>query len=79
MAKTQVNLRLEESVTEMARKAAQRRHIPVNEYVEQLIRADNEPVREKFLAASRAFLDAYGDLIGESDPTAPNGRGRLAP
>ncbi|MFJ8742912.1 hypothetical protein ACIRL2_26415 [Embleya sp. NPDC127516] len=65
MAKTQVNLRLEEAVAEMARQAAETRHIPVNEYVEQLIRTDNERLRETFLAGAQEVLDGYGDLLDE--------------
>ncbi|MGW1998187.1 hypothetical protein [Embleya sp. NPDC001921] len=65
MAKTQVNLRLEEAAAEMARQAAETRHIPVNEYVEQLIRTDNERLRETFLAAAQEVLDGYGDLLDE--------------
>ncbi|MEV1006383.1 hypothetical protein [Streptomyces sp. NPDC049881] len=63
MAKTQVNLRLEESAAEMARQAAETRHVPVNEYVEQLIRADNEKLRDDFLAGAQEVLDGFGDLI----------------
>lgn len=63
MAKTQVNLRLEEAAAEMARHAAETRHIPVNEYVEQLIRTDNERLREIFLAGAQEVLDGYGDLL----------------
>ncbi|AZQ72115.1 MULTISPECIES: hypothetical protein [Streptomyces] len=70
MAKTQVNLRLEESTAEMAKQAAETRHIPVNEYVEQLIRADNEELREKFLAGVQEVLDGYGDLIDEIEAAA---------
>ncbi|MFI0740044.1 hypothetical protein ACH4PU_18440 [Streptomyces sp. NPDC021100] len=70
MAKTQVNLRLDESAAEMARQAAETRHIPVNEYVEQLIRADNEQLRATFLAAAQEVLDGYGDLIDEIEGTA---------
>ncbi|GGO99679.1 hypothetical protein [Wenjunlia tyrosinilytica] len=65
MAKTQVNLRLDEDAAEMARQAADTRHMPVNEYVEGLIRADNEQLRESFLAGAQEVLDGYGDLIDE--------------
>ncbi|MFF7251165.1 hypothetical protein ACFZBU_45785 [Embleya sp. NPDC008237] len=41
------------------------RHIPVNEYVEQLIRTDNERLRERFLAGAQEVLDGYGDLLDE--------------
>lgn len=63
MAKIQVNLRLEEGAAEMAREAAATRHVPVNDYVEQLIRADNEKLREDFLAGAQEVLDSYSDLI----------------
>jgi hypothetical protein len=70
MAKTQVNLRLDESAAEMARQAAETRHIPVNEYVEQLIKADNEELRDAFLAGAQVVLDGYGDLIDEIEAAA---------
>lgn len=63
MAKSQMNLRMDPSTAEMARQAADTRHIPVNEYVEQLIKADNEKLREVFLAGAQEVLDSYGDLI----------------
>lgn len=72
MAKTQVNLRIEEATADMARQAAQTRHIPVNEYVEQLIRQDNERLRELFLAGAQEVLDGFGDLLDgmEAEETA---------
>ncbi len=65
-----MNLGLEESVAEMARQAAETRHVPVNEYVEQLIRADNEKFRTDFLAGAQEVLDSYGDLIDGIEATA---------
>ncbi|MGW3418833.1 hypothetical protein [Streptomyces phaeochromogenes] len=65
MAKTQINIRMDDDTAEMARQAAETRRIPVNEYVEQLIRSDNERVREVFMAAAQEVLDEYGDLIDE--------------
>ncbi|MEU1815453.1 hypothetical protein ABZ543_09670 [Streptomyces roseifaciens] len=70
MAKKQVNLRLEESTAEMAKQAAETRHLPVNEYVEQLIRADNEQLRATFMAGVQEILDGYGDLIDEIEAAA---------
>ncbi|MDT0317068.1 MULTISPECIES: hypothetical protein [unclassified Streptomyces] len=70
MAKTQMNLRLKEDAAEMARQAAETRHLPVNEYVEQLIRADNEKLRETFLAGAQEVLDGYGDLIDQIEDAA---------
>lgn len=65
MAKTQVNLRLDESTAKMAKDAAATRHVPVNEYVAELIKADNEGLYEVFLAGAQEVLDTYGDLIDE--------------
>ncbi|WP_055526306.1 hypothetical protein [Streptomyces graminilatus] len=65
MAKTQINIRMDDDTAEMARQAAATRRIPVNEYVEQLIRNDNEHVRAVFMAAAQEVLDEYGDLLDE--------------
>ncbi|MFJ9906789.1 hypothetical protein ACIRVK_28475 [Streptomyces sp. NPDC101152] len=65
MAKTQINIRMDDETAEMARQAAATRRIPVNEYVEQLIRDDNEHLRVVFMAAAQEVLDEYGDLIDE--------------
>lgn len=65
MAKTQINIRMDDETAEMARQAAATRRIAVNEYVEQLIRNDNEQLRAVFMAAAQEVLDHYGDLIDE--------------
>jgi uncharacterized protein (DUF1778 family) len=70
MAKTQVNLRLDETDAELARQAAATRHMPVNEYVAQLIRSDNEQVRAMFLAGAKEVLDGYGDVIDAIEDVA---------
>jgi uncharacterized protein (DUF1778 family) len=70
MAKTQVNLRLDETDAELARQAAATRHMPVNEYVAQLIRSDNEQVRAMFLAGAKEVLDGYGDVIDAIEDAA---------
>lgn len=65
MAKTQINIWMDDETAEMARQAAATRRIPVNEYVEQLIRDDSKQVRAVFVAAAQEVLDEYGDLIDE--------------
>lgn len=65
MAKTQINVRMDDETAEMARQAAATRRIPVNEYVEQLIRDDNEQIRKRFMEGARHVLEEYGDLIDE--------------
>lgn len=63
VAKTQINIRMDDATAEMARQAAATRRMPVSEYVEQLIRSDNEPLRARFMAAGQEALDGYGDLL----------------
>lgn len=65
MAKTQINIRLDDDTAAMARQAAATRRVPVSQYVEQLIRDDNEQVRAVFVAAAQEVLDEYGDLLDE--------------
>lgn len=71
MAKTQINIRMDDETAEMARQAAETRRIPVNEYVEQLIRNDNERLRAVFMGAAQEVLDEFGELIDE--PEAESG------
>ncbi|WP_371484029.1 hypothetical protein [Kitasatospora sp. NBC_00315] len=70
MAKTQVNLRMDENVAEMAKHAAETRRVPVNDYVAQLIRDDNAKVRADFLAGAQQVLDVYGDLLDAIEDAA---------
>ncbi|MFI1359567.1 hypothetical protein ACH4TV_39225 [Streptomyces sp. NPDC020898] len=57
MAKTQIGIRMDHDTAEMARQAAATRRVPVSQYVEQLIRSDNELVRARFVAAAQEALD----------------------
>ena len=63
MAKTQVNLRMDETVAEMAKHAAETRRMPVNDYVAQLIQDDNQRLRADFLNGAQQVLDEYGELL----------------
>ncbi|MFF1873879.1 hypothetical protein [Kitasatospora herbaricolor] len=63
MAKTQVNLRMDEAVAEMAKHGAETRRVPVGEYVAQLIQDDNNRMHATFLDGARQVLEEYGDLI----------------
>ncbi|UGQ12120.1 hypothetical protein LO772_00470 [Yinghuangia sp. ASG 101] len=65
MAKIQVNVRMTDETAEMARQAAETRHMPLNDYIEQLVRRDNDGVRERFLEGAREVITGYGDLIEE--------------
>jgi hypothetical protein len=72
MAKTQLNVRIDEDAAAAARQAADARHLTVQEYIEQLVRADTDPLRVKFLASARSFIDEFGPLI-EERASAPRG------
>ncbi|MDX2710117.1 hypothetical protein PV350_46165 [Streptomyces sp. PA03-6a] len=65
MAKTQLNVRLEDETVEAARQAAGNRHLSVQDYIESLIRADTDPVRAAFLTSATAIIADHGDFIEE--------------
>ncbi|MFJ5220526.1 DUF6364 family protein [Streptomyces sp. NPDC088354] len=65
MAKTQLNVRLDEDTVEKARQAAGNRHMSLQEYIEHLVRSDTDPVRNAFLASAAGVIEEFGDLIEE--------------
>jgi hypothetical protein len=72
VAKTQLNVRLDESTADAARQAAETRHMSLQEYIEHLVRSDTDPAREAFLSSARAAVEEFGDLI-EERVRAPRG------
>jgi hypothetical protein len=65
MSKTQLNVRLEPDTVAAAQQAAGSRRISVQEYIEQLIMADTDPIRASFISAATAIVDEHGDWIEE--------------
>jgi hypothetical protein len=72
MAKTQLNVRMEEDAAEAARLAARARNMSVQDYIETLVRNDTDPQRAAFVDAARNVIAEYGDLI-EERARAPRG------
>ena len=70
MAKKQLNIRVDEEVAEMAKQAAATRREGVNDYVQGLIVADNESLRERFLDSASQFLSEYGGLLDDIEGAA---------
>jgi hypothetical protein len=65
MAKTQLNVRLDEDLADTARQAANTRHMSLQQYIEQLVRNDTDPIRNRFLDGARGVITEFGDLIEE--------------
>ncbi|MYS79126.1 hypothetical protein [Embleya scabrispora] len=72
MAKTQLNVRLDEDAADAARQAAETRHMTLQQYIEHLVRSDTDPLRAAFVASARDVITEYGDLI-EERARAPRG------
>jgi len=65
MAKTQLNVRVDEATAEAARMAAAGRNLSVQDYIEGLIRDATNPLRGVFLDSARNVIAEYGDVIEE--------------
>jgi len=63
MAKTQLNVRLDEDTAAAARAAAARRQMSVQDYFEHLVRTDTDPRRAIFMEAAQGVIDELGDFI----------------
>lgn len=72
MAKTQLNVRIDEDAAAAARMAAASRGVPVQDYIEHLVRQDTDPLRAVFLEGARSIVEEYGDFIEEC-ASAPRG------
>ncbi|WP_406293040.1 hypothetical protein OG948_01270 [Embleya sp. NBC_00888] len=72
MAKTQLNVRLDEDIANAARQAAETRHMTLQQYIEHLVRSDTDPLRAAFVGSAREVIEEYGDLI-EERARAPRG------
>ncbi|WP_331766023.1 hypothetical protein [Embleya sp. NBC_00896] len=72
MAKTQLNVRLDEDAVNAARQAAETRHMTLQQYIEHLVRSDTDPLRAAFVASAHDVITEYGDLI-EERARAPRG------
>jgi hypothetical protein len=69
MAKTQLNVRVDEDTARVARERALARGMSVNRYIEELVRQDTGEVGHSFVEAAADFMKQYekvfADEVGE--------------
>ncbi|MFC4497122.1 toxin-antitoxin system HicB family antitoxin [Streptomyces ovatisporus] len=68
MAKTQLNVRVDESTAETARERALARGVSVNRYIEELVERDAGEVGHTFVEAASDFMKSYESLFAEEFP-----------
>jgi hypothetical protein len=65
MAKTQLNVRVEESTARTARTRAAQRGMSVNRYIEELVRDDEAENGRTFVEAAADFMKQYESVFAE--------------
>ncbi|WP_069817008.1 antitoxin [Streptomyces sp. TP-A0874] len=80
MAKTQLNVRVDETTAETARERALQRGVSMNKYIEDLVRKDAAEVGHTFVEAAADFMKQYENVFAEefveARGTARNRRAR---
>ncbi|GGV60308.1 hypothetical protein GCM10010294_09300 [Streptomyces griseoloalbus] len=72
MAKTQLNVRVDEGTARAARERALARGMSVNRYIEELVRQDTGEAGRAFVEAAADFMKQYESVFaGEFDAGAP--------
>jgi len=72
MAKTQLNVRVDEGTAQAARERATARGISVNRYIEELVRRDAGEIGHTFVEAAADFMKQYEGVFAEEfDGGAP--------
>ncbi|MBB6419959.1 toxin-antitoxin system HicB family antitoxin [Streptomyces sp. AK010] len=72
MAKTQLNVRVDEGTARAARERALSRGMSVNRYIEELVRQDTGEVGHTFVEAAADFMKQYESVFAEEfDGGAP--------
>ncbi|MEU6663460.1 toxin-antitoxin system HicB family antitoxin [Streptomyces sp. NPDC046821] len=74
MAKTQLNVRVDEDTARAARERALARGVSVNRYIEELVRQDAGEVGGTFVEAAADFMKQYESVFAEEFGTAEEGR-----
>ncbi|WP_267243288.1 toxin-antitoxin system HicB family antitoxin [Streptomyces sp. PR69] len=77
MAKTQLNVRVDETTAAAARERATQRGISVNRYIEELVQQDAGEAGRTFVEAAADFMKQYESVFAEElgDPARPGGPG----
>jgi hypothetical protein len=65
MAKTQLNVRVDEATAETARERASERGISVNRYIEELVQQDEGENGRAFVQAAADFMQRYERVFDE--------------
>ena len=65
MAKTQLNVRVDETTAEVARERALQRGVSVNRYIEELVRQDAGEAGQTFVEAAADFMKQYQSVFDE--------------
>lgn len=71
MAKTQLNVRVDEVTAEAARRRALQRGMSVNRYIEELVRQDAGEVGHTFVEAAADFMKQYQSVFAEEFAAEP--------
>lgn len=74
MAKTQLNVRVDESTAATARERASQRGVSVNRYIEQLVLQDAGENGRTFVEAAADFMKQYEAVFAEEFGTDREGR-----
>lgn len=65
MAKTQLNVRVDESTAQTARQRALQRGVSVNRYIEELVKQDAGEAGRTFVDAAADFMKQYESVFAE--------------
>ncbi|MFF3947392.1 toxin-antitoxin system HicB family antitoxin [Streptomyces sp. NPDC001902] len=74
MAKTQLNVRVDETTAAAARERAAQRGVSVNRYIEELVRKDAGEAGRSFVEAAADFMQRYESVFTEEFGTEREGR-----
>ncbi|MEI5526928.1 toxin-antitoxin system HicB family antitoxin [Streptomyces brasiliscabiei] len=77
MAKTQLNVRVDEDTARAARERALERGMSVNRYIEELVRQDTGEAGHTFVESAADFMKQYEAVFAEEFGTDPEGRHEL--
>ncbi|WP_431964676.1 toxin-antitoxin system HicB family antitoxin [Actinacidiphila sp. bgisy160] len=74
MAKTQLNVRVDETTAAAAREQAAQRGVSVNRYIEELVREDAGERGRSFVEAAADFMRRYESVFAEEFGAEREGR-----
>ncbi|MDH6623161.1 hypothetical protein M2271_000948 [Streptomyces sp. LBL] len=74
MAKTQLNVRVDEGTARAARERALARGMSVNRYIEELVRQDTGEVGHTFVEAAADFMKQYEAVFADEFDAGPPAR-----